>query len=553
MKNTKKFAAMIAALTLSACSIAPMAMTTASAAEGDVTIDIMDGTEKSTAIFKAYKILNATASKADTIADPSAKDAYNYTVNEKYESILITALGGKYDVEKGIVDSIDGLSDADMRTFADAVYKAIAADSSIEEDATSNGGSFEVPQGYYLIAQTAAADTATSLVMVDTADFEDEDGSIKINVKKHVPDFQKKLKDINDSTETEKTDWQDSADYDIGDKVPFQLKATLPDDYDSYDHYKLVFHDDLNKVGENNVFTLDESSFKVYVDKDGDGKYDTDEAISTASVATSGLSSSHASGFDCDFEVTIADLKATALASLGITKDMPIYVEYEATLNDNAALGNAGNWNDAYLEYSNNPYNTGSGNTDTTSKTPVDTVVVFTYKTVVDKIDKDSKPLTGATFKLEKFDASTNEWVEKTLVTATGGTSFSITGIDDGKYRLSETQAPTGFKQIDGYIEFTVTAEHITDGDKAELVLSSLTGNITNGEINIKNRDTVTNNMAVDADLTTLDADVINTSGSELPSTGGIGTTIFYLGGGAMVAVAGVFLITKKRMGKSEN
>lgn len=550
MKNTKKFAAMIAALTLSACSIAPMAMN-ASAADS-TSITMKDGAEtNTTSTFKAYKILDASVSGS----------AYTYTVNDTYRAILKSALGvadqtddaDNKKLDAAILAEMEKLNADTLRPVADKIYKAILS-GDVNADATAASGVFsEVPQGYYLIAETALGsentDGTMSLVMVDTMGEE----NLEITTKKEGPSFQKKLKDTNDSVANSTTGWQDSADYDIGDAVPFQLKATLPADYDKYDHYKLVFHDDLNKVGENNVFTLDASSFKTYVDKNENGSCDEGEEISTATLNQS-PSGTHANGFDCDFEVTIADLKAEALKDLGITKDMPIYVEYSATLNENAALGKAGNWNDAYLEYSNNPYNDGTGDTDTTSKTPVDTTVVFTYKTVVDKIKMNGttpESLAGATFVLEKYNATEEKWDEKKLVKSEDGTSFSITGIDDGNYRLSETEAPAGYKKIDGYIEFTVTAKHTENGDKAELALTSLSGTLTDGEIHIQNR--TDKEMEVDEDLSIISAKVINTSGSELPSTGGIGTTIFYLGGGAMVAVAGVFLITKKRMGKSEN
>ncbi len=547
MRNTKKFAAMIAALALSACSIAPMFTF---AADGDVTasttITMKEGGETNTSsTFKAYKILNASV----------AGTAYNYTVNDKYTSIIKTALNLEDTAsEMDIVDKISSLNDENMRLFADTVYKAIlSASPTIEADATANSGVFDVGQGYYLIAETALGENNTagtmSLVMVDTKGEE----ALTVNTKKEVPSFQKKLKDTNDST-GETTDWQDSADYDIGDKVPFQLKATLPSDYDKYDHYKLVFHDDLNKNGENDVFTLDTSSIKVYADINGNGECEENEIITTANLTTE--LTAHDS-FDCDLEVTIPDLKADSLATLNIIKTTPIYVEYEATLNENAALGKPGNWNDAYLEYSNNPYNDGNGDTDTTSKTPVDTVVVFTYKTVIDKVKIENDEvvsLAGAEFKLEKKikENGTEKWETLTLVTSEDGTSFSFTGLDDGDYRLSEISAPAGYKLISEFITFTVSAEHTENGDKAELELTSLTGEVVDGKINIQNL-TDDKNMEVDTNLTTLNTKVINTSGSELPSTGGMGTKLFYLGGGAMVAVAGVFLIAKKRAGKTEN
>ncbi|MDE6833707.1 MAG: isopeptide-forming domain-containing fimbrial protein [Ruminococcus sp.] len=554
MKHSKKFTAMIAALALTACSIAPMFSfaTGEDPAPKTVTITMQDpsadgnvANTKST--FTAFKILDASVSGT----------AYNYTVNAKYREVLQGALDiadqedddDNKKLDAAILTAMEALTNDTLRGVADTIYRAILS-GKIAGDATATNGVFsDVAQGYYLIAETAlgADDTegTMSLVMVETMG----EDSLEITTKKEGPSFQKKLKDINDSVANSETDWQDSADYDINDEVPFQLKATLPDDYDKYEHYTLVFHDDLNtNDGGEDVFDLVEDSFVVYADVNGNGVYDEGEEIDVEPVVES---KTH-DDFDCDFEVTIPDLKDESLADIGITKTTPIYVEYKAKLNENAALGKPGNWNDAYLEYSNNPYNTGEGDENPKSKTPVDTVVVFTYKTVVDKINPEGESLSGAEFKLEKYDAATDSWVEKALVTSDEGDSFSFTGLDDGDYRLEEVTAPAGYKKIDGYITFTVTAEHTENGDKANLALTSLTGDVTGGAINIQNL-VDESKLEVDNDLSTLDADVINTSGSRLPSTGGIGTTIFYLGGGAMVAVAGVFLITKKRMGKQEN
>lgn len=534
MKNTKKFAAMIAALTLSACSIAPMAMT-ASAADGDVTIDIMDGETKSTATFNAYKILDATASKADS-TDLNATDAYNYTVNEKYESILMTALGNKYDTEKGIVDAISKLSAADMRAFADAVYNAILADNNIEADATSNEGSFEVGQGYYLIAQVAANDAATSLVMVDTADFEDESGSIKINVKKQTPSFDKEILDINDTTGDTSKDWGKDADHDMNDDVSFRLTATLPSDYSNYNKYTLKFHDDLqNEVFDANSVAI--TSVKVLDASDAEvatlpaSQYNKDTGCGeTHSKGTNG----HGDG--CDFVVNIPDLKAAETDTVKFDTGYKVVVEYTAKLTESANIGSAGNWNTGVLEYSNNPYSTDDGD-NTTSKTEEEDVVAFTYKTVINKVNGQDKALAGAAFKLEKLGADGTTYTLVKEFTAGADTEFEFKGLDDGTYRLTETKTPDGYNGIEPVV-FKVEATH------ADKELTELTGTATTGEL------TITKDATNEDALT---AKVVNNSGSELPSTGGIGTTIFYLGGGAMVAVAGVFLITKKRMGKSEN
>lgn len=340
--------------------------------------------------------------------------------------------------------------------------------------------------------------------------------------KSDTPEVQKKVKDINDSTDDAATDWQDSADYDIGDSVPFQLKATLANNVSSYTTYKVVFHDIQSKGLTYN------NDAKVYID----GK-ETNGFTVTPTVNADGTTTLTVS---CD------DVKA-----LGAGNSSVITVEYTANLNENAVLGSAGNPNEVYLEYSNNPNKSEEGNNET-GNTPKDVVIVFTYKTIINKVTKNpdygsdvegSKefiPLTGAEFTLEKYNKKTNNWDAITVVKNGEGTTFTFSGLDDGNYRLTETTTPAGYNTIDP-IKFTVTAEHDVLSDNP--ALTSLSGNATTGEI------TFTSNTTEGS----LSADVVNNAGNTLPETGGMGTTIFYVLGSILVLGAAVLLITRKRMG----
>lgn len=223
-----------------------------------------------------------------------------------------------------------------------------------------------------------------------------------------------------------------------------------------------------------------------------------------------------------------------------------ITVEYTATLNENAVLGSAGNPNEVYLEYSNNPNKSGEGNNET-GNTPKDVVIVFTYKTVISKVTKNPDydpevegseeyiPLAGAEFTLEKYNKKTDKWEAITVVKNDEGTTFTFSGLDDGNYRLTETKTPAGYNTVDP-IYFTITAEHDVLSDNP--ALTSLSGNATTGEL------TFTPNTTNGS----LSADVVNRAGVTLPETGGMGTTLFYVAGAGLVLVAVVLLITRKRM-----
>ena len=156
--------------------------------------------------------------------------------------------------------------------------------------------------------------------------------------------------------------------------------------------------------------------------------------------------------------------------------------------------------------------------------------IVFTYKVTANKVNENQQPLEGAEFELFK-KAKDGSWISKEKRTGTGDNQnvFEWIGLDDGDYKIEETTTPSGYNTIDP-IEFTITAEHDTTADNPELKTLSgnvFTGNVTTGAVS---------------------ANIVNKSGSTLPETGGIGTTVFYVIGGMLMAAAAVLLITKKRM-----
>ena len=182
---------------------------------------------------------------------------------------------------------------------------------------------------------------------------------------------------------------------------------------------------------------------------------------------------------------------------------------------------------------------------------PKDTVIAFTYKVVVNKVDENKKPLAGAEFTLEKYDAATQTWVAIKKVETEAGSVFTFKGLDDGNYRLTETVTPDGYNSIEP-IEFTVTASHDIEWETQDRleVLNSLTGDAETGDIEVEEINEIKfTPIENNEGLTT---DVINQSGVLLPETGGIGTTIFYIVGGLLAVGAVILLVTKKRMATAE-
>ena len=234
------------------------------------------------------------------------------------------------------------------------------------------------------------------------------------------------------------------------------------------------------------------------------------------------------------FDVVFDNLKDIA----DVKANSKITVEYTATLNDKAVLGNQGNVNTAHLEFSNNPNEEQNGsNKPKTGNTPDDSVIVFTYQVVVNKTKANGEALTGAEFTLEKVLKGGGKKTVAVVKNA-DGTTFTFKGLDDGDYILTETVTPATYNTIEP-ITFTVTADHkITwNGEARDAILTSLSGNTTSGKIT----------FTASADKSELTTNVVNQSGATLPGTGGIGTTIYVIGG-LLMAAAAVLLITKKRM-----
>ena len=382
----------------------------------------------------------------------------------------------------------------------------------------TSGAAASVPAGYYLVkdkndSQANKNDAYTTYIVKVVND------DVTVDPKSDVPSFEKKLKDTNDTTGST-TEWQDSADYDIGDHVPFKLEGTVASNYDSYTKYYFAFHDN-----EEQGLTFDGSqSVHVYVD---------DTEITTGfEVVTTGLPQNET------FAVKFANLKDIPTVKAGSR----IRVEYTSTLNDQAVLGQQGNVNKAKLQFSNNPNDSQNGESGPTGETPWDNVIVFTYKVTVNKVDHGNKPLAGAAFKLEKkLQDGTYQTVKDFAPDVNDSnkpTSFEFKGLDDGEYRLSETKTPAGYNSISP-ITFTVNADHAITWDSGDRtgVLTSLSGDETSGGVS----------FTASKEDGSLATNVVNKSGSSLPETGGMGTVVLYVAGAVLVIAAGVYFALRKK------
>ena len=532
----KKFVPIILAVAM----ILAMSITAFAADTTTLTITGEDGRE-----YAGYQLLGLTTSlkagdHADCYGENHNKDCYNYayTVNEKYAEILQnetfsyaedTLWGDEGEPASAADVTDDQILDylavqtgdtldayMSMREVADRLYLAIKEEG-IAPDATDLTGNNDViAQGYWMFADVTVLDgnEANSLVMVNTAG----QTSITINPKTALPTVEKKVKDIADGEDDDITDnlWQDSADHDIGDTVPFKLTATLPANVSYYQEYTIVFHDAM-AAG----LTFDATSVKVYM-YDSKQNADADTALSdyVIDVTDNFVVTTEDLADTCTFEVSCDNV----LAIDGVNKNTAFVVYYEATLNEAAVVGAVGNPNEVFLEFSNNPYEEGTGETEK------DKVIVFTYELVINKTDAADDPLKGAGFTLYKKDATGTYNAIGAELKGADMTTFTWTGLDDGDYKLVESTVPAGYnKMVD--IEFAITAEHSELAEEPTLI--SLDG----GVLGIGD---VTNGVITE--------DIVNNTGTVLPETGARGTMLLIGGGAFLVILAAVFMITRKKM-----
>ncbi|EFQ05707.1 LPXTG-motif cell wall anchor domain protein [Faecalibacterium cf. prausnitzii KLE1255] len=393
-------------------------------------------------------------------------------------------------------------------------------------------GGIKVPKpGYYLIVDTSPFDEDDSyhaynsfLLKVTKADY-----VFNINYKVVKPTVEKEVhdNDNNDISSAGNNDgWGSSADHAINEKFQFRLIAKLPASkdngraYDYYKKYTVCFNDTLS-----DGITFDKLD-KVEI-ANGDGS--TSQVIDAANYTRTPNGSQ-------SFKLSIDNVKTCArAANLDLNKGATITVTYTAHLNETAYVNTAGgdtkNKNSVYLQYSNNP------RIDTSlDHTHESEVCVYTYQLNNTKLaeTENGTPLPGAGFKLysdadcknevnlyqkDNFyfpikDATDKKAVEMMISGQDG--QFNVRGLDAGTYYLKETKTPDDYSTCPDK-EIVISATH-------NVYNVSLAGNLSNKIINKK------------------------AGGITLPSTGGIGTTLFYVVGGGLMVAAIVLLVTKKRM-----
>lgn len=523
MKPLRRAFNLLLAVALMLALTIPAFAATGSPTDTDCSITIQNDNTNVSINGKTYDAYKIFSLSYNTGVDPKL---YAYSVDD-------TCLSVTYNGKTGSA-LIESLTPDNVRDFADYVYNTYIKDQTIFSPikTTSDPASGEVATingltpGYYLVYGTAkGADGTTDVVASVSLTTADPTATVK--PKLSVPTLDKQIQHNELATEPDKG-WGNVGDNQIGDTVNYRTITSVPDT-NNYTSYTYVIHDTMTSG-----LTFNPDSVVVRIGENG-------TQLTKGTNYTVGTVGDGAADGDT-FTVTFNDIK-TIISSNNLTTSDHFYVTYDATLNKDAILYDAGhNDNTAYLEYSNNPYdNTGHG------KTPPVTVYDWTFTMGVNKTD-GKNTLSGAEFVLSKSETLTKDGSgnitnaialiyndsDKSYTIAPAGTtgtttisagSITIKGLDDSiTYYLHETKAPDGYNLLTKPVEIKISASYNTPG-------SDLSDLLLNG-----------------AKVDKLSTEVVNKTGSQLPGTGGMGTTAFYAVGGTLAAGAGIMLIARKRV-----
>jgi len=525
------------------------------------------------------------------------------------DGITLAAGSDAATVAKAISDASLSTDSAEAQQVAAAFNKALTANAiqtgTVTAGATS-GTITGLNVGYYLIKDTAnvTEDGALTRFILEVL------GDVAVTEKASVPSVQKKVKETNDSNAASTTnpknptDWQDAADYDIGDSVPFEITATTASTVSDYVKYHVTIQDKQSAgLTEPEKFTITVLGETFYMKKDGtfytDNSFGTGDSSKNTATTTNGtkITVSKANteaeqtfAIKVEFENSTSGNKINAEAN-----NKPIVVDYESVLNSSAQIGSAGNPNEVYLKFSNNP-NSDDGSDE--GKTPEDKVIVFTYEIKALKVEPTSdtaidqsayenltpeqqanyvkigdkwqpvQALNGAGFTLFKkvpgnsltdiqieqkkssfaeakgkgdVVQSGSEWFIAVNNELNTGSTFEFKGTDAGVYKLVETTVPSGYNKAND-IDITVTA--VYDTDSADPKLKQLTVTPDSFAAVVTGTNDGTSEITTDGVIT---GKILNQKGNQLPETGGVGTTLFYVFGSMLVIAAAVYFVTKKR------
>ena len=504
MKNKKNI--IIAGLMMLALTTSPMYAQDTQYRTSNGIVDFNDGTASIVLEANSNQTLVGKSFRMYRLFDvENGQESVHYTLNEKYKSVVqeVTQKSEESEIVEYLMNLQDDSNQSQYRYVMESIQEKIKdldADVIYVDDVLSNGSIqlSNLKYGYYMIEETTDVEnthSASSLLMVNTAN-----PNVTIQIKSDYPDVVKKIYE-----DDQNVGWNDIADYEIGQNIPYKYETVAPD-MSGYETYYFAFEDEMDSA-----LSIDTSSIELKIG----------ETISDA------YSFSQTSN---GFKLEITDLK-----KLASSKDK-ISVSYNAYLNENALnhLSSKGFENKVRLVYSNNPRSTSVG------QTPWDSVVCFSYQLNGLKVNEKDTKLEGATFKLYRDEACTVEVYVKKMndeyvvsqtrssdsIVSNGSGSFVVQGLDEGDYYLKETVAPKGYQILKDIIPVSITPSFVQNRN-----------NYVSGDSVITKLDATSADYVLDTEIENVSVQlkVVNQTGSTLPVTGSALTLTCVVAGASLM------------------
>ena len=464
--------------------------------------------------YDVYKMLHLESYDA-------ASDAYSYVVIDAWMEFFTTGSGKKYATfnDQGyLVWNTDELEDTVAQFAKDALAYAKSKDTINPVKSSDNDGDFDINNdtkqgtfselslGYYLIDSNVGALCGLTTTNPNGL----------ITAKNGAPTIDKQVEEdsaVGSGTNT----WFDHNTADIGQYVNFDVTINVHAGAQNY-----VFHDRMDDglaFSHEVVNGVQHGLKSIKHKKTVDNSFEDLVEVEDYTLVTTGLENC------CTFEIRFTQDFCDSLE----TNDK-IYISYDAKLDDSAFIGEPGNKNEAWLKYGEN------------HETTHDTTTTYTYSFDLVKTDGNHKLIDGAKFKLYTQETGGTalmivkcgegvyrhatvvldgeEDVQNTITVTDG--KVTVKGFDNGVYYLEEIEAPKGYNKLEKRIKLT-----ISDGNLSATFVD----------------DAYTPNTGVQ---------VKNSTGSALPETGAMGTTMFIAFGMFVMLGTGILLVTKKRMSMIE-
>lgn len=455
--------------------------------------------------YTIYKLFDATVSADNTSI------AYTGTIPDSLKDYF------SEDANHYISATPMAKDGANMSEGLKTALKAWAATATVTAKATSDGSALNfngLAYGYYVVTTTQ--------------------GDMLISVDSTMPDVT--IVDKNSSTPEGLRKTASSNDVSIGDEVTYTVRFKTSNYYGAGTEAKKIvsytIEDTLPEFLSNVTVT------SIIVDNDGDSTTTKDQADVTAQFV--------------DKKIVI-DWYDEANSKFLHDNGATVTITYTAKVTDKAAIAGNGNTNKVTVAWTTK----GSDEPDPNNK--VDTEeTIFTYAIALKKVDNKGKALPGAVFQFPFYVNSVpdangaytyagtaeGDGLTNQITTPESGV-IVVKGVKSDTYVITEFKAPAGYNKLTAPV--IVKAVQTGSTSTHTIVYLDENGNITNTETDKTTKVNVDiDNIAATAVV------VVNKAGTELPSTGGMGTTIFYVLGAVLVVGAGVLLVTKKRMSQSE-